>query len=59
MDHDVIPLRKPVRLDDGKVVTEVPVTPGQVRPPWTIRSAFITDMGSTGRHHPCHCDPPL
>ena len=35
MDHDVIPLRKPVRLDDGKVVTEVPVTPGQVRPPWT------------------------
>ncbi|KAI0704575.1 cytochrome P450 [Earliella scabrosa] len=30
MDHDVIPLRKPVRLDDGKVVTEVPITPGQV-----------------------------
>ena len=31
MVDDVIPLRNPVRLPNGKVVTEIPVTRGQVR----------------------------
>lgn len=28
--EDIIPLRDPVRLDDGQVVSELPVSPGQV-----------------------------
>ena len=30
MKDDIIPLREPVRLENGQVVSEIPVTAGQV-----------------------------
>ena len=28
---DLIPLREPVKLENGEVITQLPISPGQVR----------------------------
>ena len=42
VEGDVIPLRKPVQHIDGRVVTEIPVSPGQVASISTV--TYITPL---------------